>query len=1027
MDLKDLTRQLKTGPVRSRVRAARQLGKIQMPERIAVKALVRAVETDEVEKVRSAAVTSLGKLKDPVAIRPVAEALTQDRLDCETAVKTLKKFGDRSFGPLVAAHWKSRYPYQLYPLTKAGEAISEQRLLRALQWKDPKARAYAAILLGKRSSLKALPLLTKLLKDPSEPVRISAAKAIVQIESKTPSLQESILSEQLSSSDWRVREAVLMALPDMDLHLAWSLVTNYVTDPDFRVRAAAATAIDSLIHSWPSYQLKFAEEPKKLAELDRLAANLAEKLQETETPDNYRMAKALVGVRSAKTAGEIVRCLGSEDVQLRAAMAEALHEGIGETNTNQSGSWLQIGKRSDGSLHIDSQTQDVARKLIRVARDPHAGVRKAAVAALEEMKDKITEAESGYAPSVQPGKKAVAHPEKVVKAIDKALQEAKPVAPRYADASFYDGGKQEQHRVPNTSPLVVGKWYLFEVAVRMKRLGIPVNGQEDRPVREPRQKGPVKLLVTLEADGFDLRDAVQELTLPPDKDSQENAWFEMRPQRRSTGWQDLAKIRVRMFYKLNLLEVFTIEAEIAGKLDDPTQLRFGGRRLNQQSFPWEDTDFENFVARRMHIEVRRPGPDYKLTFTLGADPGPELALTATTPLKATDLEDTIEGFRRKFESLATSKTYLQGVKGKLGEFQNALHDLAKMGRGLWTNLFKAKPGNALDVIGRHLQQEPLPFGSMIQVSVQEEAADFLCPWSLFYDRTVPDAAYKTDANGFWGLRYPIEQRVANIRAEPDAPREVAGVLHLLFMLWEDFRNTQSQLAMMKSLKKRAEEKLEISEPPVTSRDDFYKATGGEAHILYFYTHGHTRRRMDNTDPSAGIQEWAARYKELPQKAQKQFMSIYDAIVSKRYEVDSSWIELTDGKLYLEEMRDHIRLLPGRPLVILNMCESAQVAPTLADSFVEFFLNRNACAVIGTECPMTVEFAHPFAQRFLEGVLAGKRVGDVLVEARRHFVTEERNPLGLAYTLFGSAATTFVPPRLPQTNNEQAITKEKSDE
>jgi HEAT repeat protein len=1024
MNLKNLTGMLKAGPVQSRIRAARQLGKIKATERIAVKALIRAVEIDEVAEVRSAAVKSLGMLKDPVAIRPVAEALAQDRLDWEAATNTLQAFGDQSFGPLAAAHLNSQNPYFVI---KAGEVISEQKLLRALEWKDPQARAYAAILLGQKSSMEALSPLTKLLKDPSHYVRNSAAVAITQIESQTPSLSESILSAQLSSRDWQVREAVLKVIPNMELRLAWPLAMKYVTDPDFRVRAAAADAIDNLIHRWRDYQLKFAEEPQLLAELDRLVDTLAGKLSETETPDNYRMARALVGVRSAKTARVILQCLSSDDAQLRAAMAEALREGIGETNTNQPGSWLQIGEYSDGSLHIDTQTQDVAMKLIQVAHDPYEGVRMVAVAALEKMREKISEAESGYAPPVQPGTNAVAHPEKLTEAIKGALQEAKPVAPRYADASFYNGGKQEQHRVPDTAPLVVDKWYFFEVAVRMRRRGVQVSGK-DSPFREPRQQKLVKLLVTLEADGFDVPDAVQELTLPPDNDSTENAWFQVRPQRRSTSRQDLSKIRVRMFYQLNLLEVFTVEAEIAGKADDPAQLRIGPRWLNQESLQREYTDFDDVVARRMHIEVRRLGANYQLTFTLGADPGPELALTAATRLKATDLEDAIERFRRKFESLATSETYLQGVKGKRGEFQNALHDLAKMGRSLWTSLFSAKPGGALDVISQRLQQQPLPDGSMIQVSVQEEAGDFLFPWSLLYDRTVPDAAFKTDPKGFWGLRYPIEQRIANIRAETDSAREVDDRLRLLFMLWKGFRNTESQIAMMNSFKKLAGEKLEISEPPVTSRDEFYRTAGVEAHILYFYTHGHTRRRLDNTDPAAGIKEWAAtRYKELPQEAQKQLKSVYDAIVSKRYEVDSSWIDLTDGTLYLEEMRDRIRFLPGRPLVILNMCESAQVAPTLADSFVEFFLDRNACAVIGTECPMTVEFAHPFGQQLLKGVLAGRPVGEVLVETRRHFVNSESNPLGLAYTLFGSAAAKFVPPRLPQTNNEQPNTKEEYDE
>ncbi len=51
--------------------------------------------------------------------------------------------------------------------------------------------------------------------------------------------------------------------------------------------------------------------------------------------------------------------------------------------------------------------------------------------------------------------------------------------------------------------------------------------------------------------------------------------------------------------------------------------------------------------------------------------------------------------------------------------------------------------------------------------------------------------------------------------------------------------------------------------------------------------------------------------------------------------------------------------------------------------------------------MTVEFAHPFAEDLLSQLLAGQSVGRALLHARRHFISL-RNPLGLAYSLFGSA-------------------------
>jgi len=98
------------------------------------------------------------------------------------------------------------------------------------------------------------------------------------------------------------------------------------------------------------------------------------------------------------------------------------------------------------------------------------------------------------------------------------------------------------------------------------------------------------------------------------------------------------------------------------------------------------------------------------------------------------------------------------------------------------------------------------------------------------------------------------------------------------------------------------------------------------------------------------------------------------------------------------------------MVFLNMCESAQLTPSLRESFIHFFLNRGARAVIGTECSMRPLFAHHFAKEVLTGILSGESVGDAMLEARLAFMGKN-NPLGLAYTLFGSPLTRFEPPPL----------------
>ena len=86
--------------------------------------------------------------------------------------------------------------------------------------------------------------------------------------------------------------------------------------------------------------------------------------------------------------------------------------------------------------------------------------------------------------------------------------------------------------------------------------------------------------------------------------------------------------------------------------------------------------------------------------------------------------------------------------------------------------------------------------------------------------------------------------------------------------------------------------------------------------------------------------------------------------------------------------------------------------SLSDSFVDFFLDRGARSVIGTECPITVEFADAFSESLFRGLLHGHSIGKAMLDARRDAFAR-RNPLGLAYTLFGSASAAFAPPVLAE--------------
>ncbi len=104
--------------------------------------------------------------------------------------------------------------------------------------------------------------------------------------------------------------------------------------------------------------------------------------------------------------------------------------------------------------------------------------------------------------------------------------------------------------------------------------------------------------------------------------------------------------------------------------------------------------------------------------------------------------------------------------------------------------------------------------------------------------------------------------------------------------------------------------------------------------------------------------------------------------------------------------------PGS-LVFLNACGTGrQSASHEPPGFPEKWINnQGALAVVATLCPVPDYFAHAFALKFYEILLAGvenpqdpgltrhRFVAEALMATRRHFMEKYDNPLGLAYVLY----------------------------
>src|SRR5439155_22957124 len=170
-------------------------------------------------------------------------------------------------------------------------------------------------------------------------------------------------------------------------------------------------------------------------------------------------------------------------------------------------------------------------------------------------------------------------------------------------------------------------------------------------------------------------------------------------------------------------------------------------------------------------------------------------------------------------------------------------------------------GPELDLVGKALKDRPLAKGGLIQISMPNISdGRFIYPWAFLFDRPLPKENYKfPDVEGFWGYRYAIEQHLSTNIADVDAPVQAEGKTQMAFMLWKEFPNSSDQLQLMRDLSSQSQQMIEVSDPPITSKEACHELLRNGANpILYFFTHGHCRKRqtsVEQSDPAAFVRAY----------------------------------------------------------------------------------------------------------------------------------------------------------------------------
>ena len=596
--------------------------------------------------------------------------------------------------------------------------------------------------------------------------------------------------------------------------------------------------------------------------------------------------------------------------------------------------------------------------------------------------------------------------------------------PLFADVTFF-ASDADGRRIDDTSEaLQVDAEYTLELMLRAVPQGIQYRGSAPRqPLAPLGAETDMHLLVVVsaaEAD-FEIPEPVQRLRFSAAPGTELGpASFRVKPRRVTSAPTDLVALEIRVFYQLNLLEFLELKAEVVRSHPQSPGLGLAVPIFVAQRSGAKRTRADLLLGlqpQHLAIDVHRVDDSMRFSFTLqppvGAGSQP-MVLHGRQDLSLDALRPELQRARRLWEHIAVD-VYSRAMQVGRSEFNKVLSELADTGSDLWTLLFKSgSQDGAMWAIARWLKQHPLADGAAVDVRLKDGAASFSFPWSMLYD--APDDGGKPDSTGFWGLRYSIGQTAEEWPRPPAARLDCAvGPSRMEFMLWDSFPNRSDQVAMLDTLMKESQGRFVVdTKAPVNNAPRFNRmAERCDADILYFYTHGHTRPAEADAgyDPVDRIKE---AYSALPadEQAASGLKPLYDLVTSPGYQVDESWIQLSGGKLFLRKLLALEDIdLARQPVVLLNMCQSAQVMPGLKHSFVQFFLQRRARSVIGTECPMTPVFAHPFSERLLREFLAGRPLGEALRRTRAHFM-REGNPLGLAYTLHGMAGTHYAAAVVP---------------
>jgi hypothetical protein len=666
---------------------------------------------------------------------------------------------------------------------------------------------------------------------------------------------------------------------------------------------------------------------------------------------------------------------------------------------SQEGPRLVLSDRTASSIRVESVI-DIKRsasilneellrrtlgKITTLYKRPEAGHKNTdifdSIRHLRILKDVKIEPVSGKAPKALPAPPA---PEKKTPPVVDADQQTP--GDRFPAAAFFMLSRASAIELPQTQPLSPagpGASLEFRFWIDVKKRGI--RSQSEQPAISPPVAFPLTLAVKVWSDDFRFKDYAQELTLRAEGVTKHARFrVESLPVRYTRG-----ELFVFVQHEGNLVMALRVEALVS---DQPDQ-----RPAQVLDYLYLATDWFRFAQPRgadsRTIFITKKQSNLQL-FTLKPDALPWSALGPAE----TGLYEHNKDMYRALHSLALAAAEAANA-GKTLRFSKEFGHLAELGYKLFTDVFfQGDETSAAAFYEKFLKA--LPEGACVTVVIGKEAQNLCIPWGLLYDRRPPYGFSESpDRTGFWGYKYNLVVRPWITPIGGDGAERLPVRMGAA---WLDHAETE---ALRKTLAAYGNS-LAVRDVRVADYTIPAMATE-EFDLVEFFCHGHTR--LTDVFSPQEAEQILDTYRQSSLEA-KEKQTLLMAIGSS----SDSLVELNGGFATLATLSETLQKgMRGAPLILLSMCESAQVSCS-GSAFVTLFLKRGARAVIGTEGPTLWSLSRAMDTLIIRYLMFGNGIGEAFFIARRELA--QSNMLALIYTLYGDRdarlVNVVVPPPIP---------------